>query len=54
MKNQMNGVAGLVLGNRVSFLTERQQITNLSPLEAASNLGYVWRRVFLRKGARAA
>ena len=53
MKSQMSGVAGLVLGNRVNFLTERQQFTNLAPLEPAANLGYVWRRVFSRRAAKA-
>lgn len=49
MKNET-----LKVDTTVGFLQDRQQVVNLSPLAHESSLGYVWRRVFLRKGPRTA
>ena len=43
------GLAAVIhVGATVGFLTERQQVIDLSPIVPASNAGYVWKRVFLR------
>jgi hypothetical protein len=34
----------------VSFLADRQQTIDVAPLGQASNLGYVWKRIFSRRG----
>ena len=42
------GVAAIIqVDTTVSFLLDRQEVINLSPMPA-SNAGYVWKRVFLR------
>lgn len=33
----------------VNFLSDRQQVIDLSPILPASNAGYVWSRVFQRR-----
>lgn len=34
----------------VNFLADRQQTIDVAPLARAANLGYVWKRVFARRG----
>lgn len=35
----------------VSFLADRQQTIDVAPLrQASNNLGYVWKRIFSRRG----
>lgn len=52
MKNQavLTGVrdAAVLASATMGFLLTRQQVIRLTPLEAASNPGYIWRRVFLK------
>ena len=51
-KNQalLTGVrdAAVLMETTIGFLLARQQVIRLTPMETASNPGYIWRRVFLR------
>lgn len=38
------------VNTKIGFLSQREQIVNLAPAGVASGGGYVWKRVFLRKG----
>ena len=43
------GLSAIIeLDAKMSFLLDRQQAINLTPLVPASPGGYIWRRVFLR------
>ncbi|MBI3289596.1 MAG: hypothetical protein HYZ74_08785 [Elusimicrobia bacterium] len=40
------------LDTTVSFLVDRRQVVAVSPVGRISSPGYVWRRVFLKRGAQ--
>ncbi len=47
------GLAAIIqVDTTVSFLTDRQQVIDLSQVSEASGAGYVWRRVFARRSLR--
>lgn len=53
LKGSAAALAAIIqVDTTVSFLSDRQQVINLRPIVPASNTGYVWKRVFLRKGGR--
>lgn len=47
------GLAAIIqVDTTVSFLADRQQVIDLSPMLPASGTGYVWRRIFQRRSVR--
>lgn len=49
LRGSSPGLAAIIqIDTTVSFLLDRQQVINLTPIVPASKTGYVWRRVFLR------
>ena len=43
------GLAAIIqVDTTVSFLLDRQEVIDLTPILPSSNAGYVWRRVFLK------
>lgn len=53
IKNQavLTGVheAATLVNVTLGILLMRQNVIHLKPLEAASNSGYIWKRVFLKR-----
>lgn len=52
VKGSSAGLAAVIhVDTTVGFLADRQQVIDLAPLAPEKSQGYVWKRVFLKKGS---
>lgn len=51
LRGSSSGLGAVIrVDTSVNFLAERQQGIGVEPLRPSSSLGYVWKRIFTRKG----
>ncbi len=51
LRGSSEGLSAVIRVNTtVNFLSDRQGAIGLEPLRPESRLGYVWKRIFTRKG----